>query len=609
MSLINPTVGNEGQFTAPFDILPNIIYTNPSSLGGSQFTAPFDILPNPSLLSYNITNGNEFQFGINPPIVLGGMPTFDLLPNPPKNSLDNPMDPTSNAFKKATNYNSVKPGFKSILNTDTEKLNDAQSATLWTTPAVMNTNQNLTNAARAAGGYFGSIIGSLTGVPQVSQIMGSVVARSAGDRLISTYSTLPLNKLRNPFYLGLSDFRTRLATDSENNSTETNLASAVSNIRLDGASAALRGSKIALGYSIATAIPGGIYTAFNLDAGGMQGYGWGDHGNPHAIRTDFTARSHVATRWQPGFVIPDFFKGGTQNISGMMMPTLRPLERATPFRGDRVTVIDFGKRSKDAAYLWNPGALALGKFIKTNLTQDFIKFFFTGPKITNNSTDPDDVMVFRAIINTLSDSHTGNWTPQNFIGRADPNYTYTGYTRGLDLDFTVFATDRDEMKPIYRKLNALAGYTAPTYLKDSIAMQGPWMRITIGDLFQQTPVILTSVSYTMVDADTTWEINIEDDPEMMQAPHKISVNCSFIVVSDELPQKGGRFYGLAKKYNESNSAIEGNDNWLSDSLGNVKLVQPPAVEDPESAYVNDKTKRHKKLFGKRKTTDALTEIQ
>jgi hypothetical protein len=128
----------------------------------------------------------------------------------------------------------------------------------------------------------------------------------------------------------------------------------------------------------------------------------------------------------------------------------------------------------------------------------------------------------------------------------------------------VYATDRDEMKPIWRKLNALAGYTAPTYNTDSIALEAPWMRITIGDLFYQQPVVITGLTYTLQDSDTTWEINIEQDASMMQAPKKISVTLSLNLITNELPQKGGRFYTLAKRFNGDSTAKNGNDNWLSD---------------------------------------------
>jgi hypothetical protein len=198
----------------------------------------------------------------------------------------------------------------------------------------------------------------------------------------------------------------------------------------------------------------------------------------------------------------------------------------------------------------------------------------TGPNMQNGQNAIDDIIVFRAILTGLTDSFAPQWNSVQMVGRADPNYNYSSVTRDLSLEFTVAATDRDEMQPIYRKLNALAGFTAPTYLKDSIAMQAPWMRITIGDLLRQQPVILTSLTYTLVDSDTTWEINIEDDPTMMQAPHKVSVSCQFTVISDYLPQRNGRFYTLAKQFKADGTPIRGNDNWLSDSLDNANAKMP-----------------------------------
>ena len=99
---------------------------------------------------------------------------------------------------------------------------------------------------------------------------------------------------------------------------------------------------------------------------------------------------------------------------------------------------------------------------------------------------------------------------------------------------------------------------------DSIALEAPWMRITIGDLFYQQPVVITGLTYTLQDSDTTWEINIEQDASMMQAPKKISVTLSLNLITNELPQKGGRFYTLAKGFNGDSTAKNGNDNWLSD---------------------------------------------
>jgi hypothetical protein len=76
---------------------------------------------------------------------------------------------------------------------------------------------------------------------------------------------------------------------------------------------------------------------------------------------------------------------------------------------------------------------------------------------------------------------------------------------------------------------------------------------------------------------------------MMQAPLKISVQLSFNVISDYLPQKGGRFYSLAKRFTADSTPLAGNDNWLSDAKGNFDLVE---------SIVRAKIKRKKTKGGK-----------
>jgi hypothetical protein len=289
-------------------------------------------------------------------------------------------------------------------------------------------------------------------------------------------------------------------------------------------------------------------------------YGEGTPGSPLALRNDFTAKSTVTTKW---------IGGAVKNWRS----TQNPLHKATEFRGDKVNVIDFRKGSYDDIYRWKPskidikdklGGKILGAVIDDpGVTQDYIKFFFTGPKIKFNKTGEDDIMTFRASLTSLTDTFNPQWNPVQMIGRADPNYHYSGYGRDMNLDFIVYATDRDELKPIWRKLNTLASYTAPEYTKDSIAMKGPWMRITIGDLYKQTPVFISSLFYTLVDTDTTWDINIEQDTTRMQVPNKIQVSMGLTVITDYLPEKGGRIYSLN---NGDNLTATGDFNWLSDAV-------------------------------------------
>ena len=435
-------------------------------------------------------------------------------------------------------------------------------------------NERSTNMTGAMAGTFlaGTAlnsVSSIAGVPQIAQIGQSLLGNTKeGRSAMLAYAVPPLASANtNGMYSAIQfpDLRLRKGFGAQS-----------IGMRIDGLAAATRGSIksiILSGLNVTTA---GAYSVFNLNAGGRSGYGWGDHGNPWALRNDYTAQSHIATRWKSGIASDSSGKKKT----GEWKPTLNPLSVITPFYGDKVTVINFGQRTKRNIYKYRPSTFLeetiMGSFI--NNTQDFIKFYFTGPKLhagvkLNNKDIKDDIIVFRAIINSLSDTFTPGWTSQAMIGRADPNYHYTSFTRDISLDFTVYATSRDELKPIYRKLNALAGYTAPEYVNNSIAMRAPWMRMTIGDLFVQQPIIITSLGYTLHDSDTTWEINFEDDPTMMQTPHKIGVSMGITPIMDYLPQKGGKFYTLAKTFDDNANPVPGNDNWLSDSDTNATWTQ------------------------------------
>jgi hypothetical protein len=707
----NPTAAALSQFTTPltlgqfntYNIVPDTVYTNPTVAGALQFTQPLmlgqfdtfnyvttndiitpntmlpsmqqftqsldlggyytfnytssnDFIPNPTVgvsqffpntfigpdLTFNYTSSNDFipnptvgvaQF--TPTIVLGNEPTFnytssnDLIPTTLNNVVGAGPDlaalsgstanPTlmNNTYpygpEQPGAFGQFPPGPGSPGGTQGETVFVSQftprpvPTTVNVDPAVgINTNITPRSIVGNAIGYASSILGSLSGIPQIGQ-----VGQTAAGMFDSTNSYLTLAKDRLTRqgirqFIKYPDFRSTFTFPKGDLFNETNATFETSNQtiayftsrRVDGLAASTRlgmerSWKSAI-YAAAAVTPIGPYSVFNLDGFSTTGYGWGDHDNPDAWRNDFTLRSHVATRWNPS--VPKIFSyTETDPTSGQLLfkskiinqgvwaPTLNPIELATPFRGDKVTVIDFGKRTLKDAYRWKPKR-ALELFDKQSLTQDFIKFYLTGPKLHNgltkaegfgddyiNDPEADDIIVFRAHITNFDDSITANWSPVTMIGRADPNYTYTGMSRDVGVSFDIYATDRDEVKPIWRKLNALAGYTSPTYDPESIAMIAPWMRLTVGDVFVQAPVVLTSISYDFA-MDAPWEINIEDDPTMMQVPLKIGVSLNFNMIGDYMPQKGGRFYTLAKRFDETATPIKGPDNWLSDFRDNVDLI-------------------------------------
>ena len=391
--------------------------------------------------------------------------------------------------------------------------------------------------------------------------------------LSNIYATTPFKNLYKPPGVTHSDFRARLGN---------NIGASILLSRKDGLSAALNISPRATYYAIASASPLGAYGVFNLNAPGRRGFGWGSHGEPAGLfKSDFTIQSNVVTKWSTAL--------GTW--------VTKQRNAVTPFRGDRVNVIDYSKRTLKQAYKWRTPLIPLPALggMDPNTTQDFIKFYFTGPDLHNGSVGEDDIMVFRATITSLDDSFNPEWSAVKMVGRADSNFHYGGYSRDMSLSFTIYATDRDELKPIYRKLNALAGYTAPIYNAGSIGLVGPWMRVTIGDLLVQQPVILDSLQLQLVDGDTPWEINLENDPEMKQVPLKIGVTMQLKVITDYLPQKNGNFYTLSKN-NIALGPVKGTHNWLTDTTNTTQM------------YVDENITPTDTLKAKLKAAFSLTEF-
>jgi len=558
MSMQNPTLSAASQFIGPFDILPNVLYTNPT-------TAVTTIAPIP-IGNKNPTYEADYQF--TEPYSVPTRPTsiYILNPNSPSYTYFG-KDGKTDWKTSAGNYKDIKGNVKS------------GPSAIWNPRPLSNTNITLETVGAKAAAFGLSSLGGFTGIPYVTQIGQAQFGQFGEDTLSGDYVTLSADQLTTKKFplsaILYPDFRSRLGLQNESDKTGQAILSFVASKRFDGASALTRGAIRGGIYAAASALPVGPYSAFNRETL----YGWGEHDNPNAIRSDFTLTSHVATTWDKTLPLPQISNGNiSKRANGDFIPTRNPIALATPFRGDKISVIDFGKRKLKNAYDWKrkffTGKPKLDNVVQaiasvTDLTQDFIKFYFTGPALQNGLEDAeDDIIVFRAVITSFSENFNPGWTDVKMIGRADPNYTYTGYTRDVSIDFDIYATDRDELKPIYRKLNALAGYTTPIYSGESIAMQAPWMRLTIGDLYVQTPVVMNSLAYTYA-MDAPWEINIEDDPTMMQVPKKISVSCQFNVITDYLPQKGGRFWTLAKKFDVDGTPAAGGDNWLSDTFGNI----------------------------------------
>ena len=139
-------------------------------------------------------------------------------------------------------------------------------------------------------------------------------------------------------------------------------------------------------------------------------------------------------------------------------------------------------------------------------TKDFIKFRIEA--VNTDKPTESDTMVFRAFLDSMDDSYNAKWNEYNYNGRAEPFFTYGGFNRGISFSFKVAAFSRDDMRPMYRKLNYLVSQTAGDY--KNTRLRGNFCRLTIGDYHSRLPGFFTNISLKW-NKDYPWEIALNQD--------------------------------------------------------------------------------------------------
>jgi len=127
-----------------------------------------------------------------------------------------------------------------------------------------------------------------------------------------------------------------------------------------------------------------------------------------------------------------------------------------------------------------------------------------------NNSDPSlkTYIHFRAFLDSMDDSYAAEWASQKYMGRAESLYNYQGFDRTVNLSWTVAAQSKQELIPMYKKLNYLASVCAPDY-SDSGYMRGNLIELTVGGYIYEQMGIMQGISYT-VPQDSPWEIGIND---------------------------------------------------------------------------------------------------
>jgi len=199
-----------------------------------------------------------------------------------------------------------------------------------------------------------------------------------------------------------------------------------------------------------------------------------------------------------------------------------------------------------------PGSTVAGllKIPNTNVQtiNDLVKFRIQA--IDTDKPTQANWMIFRAYITDLSDSVDATWNPVKYAGRGDSFYIYDGFTRKMSVTFKVAALSRQEMEPMYQKLNYLMSNLMPDY--SGVLMRGPIMRMTIGNWIDGQLCVLNSLSYK-VPTDSPWEIGLNDEELIL--PHIVEVTLGFTPIGsqtrdkNELPRKEDCVSNIAQNWN------------------------------------------------------------
>ena len=141
---------------------------------------------------------------------------------------------------------------------------------------------------------------------------------------------------------------------------------------------------------------------------------------------------------------------------------------------------------------------------------DFVKFRIG--IIDNENPTLKTYIHFRAIIDSLTDNYSANWDEQKYMGRGEKFYNYQGFDRSISLGWTVAAQSKQELIPMYQKLNLLASSLAPNYSKSGY-MRGNLVTLTIGGWCFEQPGIIQGMQLG-VPTESPWEIAIPDGPNI-----------------------------------------------------------------------------------------------
>lgn len=180
-------------------------------------------------------------------------------------------------------------------------------------------------------------------------------------------------------------------------------------------------------------------------------------------------------------------------------------------------------------------------------------------------------LYFRAYLDEFGDNYNAEWKSTEYVGRAESFYRYSGFKRSINLGFTLAASSKEELLPMYKKLNFLVSSLSPTYSPNGY-MMGNLAELTVGDYLHEQTGFIDSIAVSIPE-NSPYEINIGLDgkpmKDMRQLPMYLTVKMKFTPLHKFRPEIATIEDGNDKRYIALENKEDGSayDRFKEDEVG------------------------------------------
>ena len=153
----------------------------------------------------------------------------------------------------------------------------------------------------------------------------------------------------------------------------------------------------------------------------------------------------------------------------------------------------------------------------------------------NSNGQYTGMKAFRAFVGNLSDNYQASWTSNQYVGRMEQFFVYTGFSRTLSFPLTVPIFSEEEQLIVYNKVNSLVSHTAPQYINGTGIPSGVITYLRIGD-YIQTAGVINSVGVSITN-DVPWSYGgLTSTDKRLILPQVLELQVQFTPIHDRTPQ-------------------------------------------------------------------------